>query len=483
MAKELRLKSVDLSTHGDECAIRYGTATIESRAIPQLMGGEKPVIRKILWAMYQMNLDPKAHFSKSSNVVGKSMKFHPHGDKSIYDALVGVANTPENKNVNCALISGKGNLGSLNSFHAASRYTEVRLSKFCWNNYFKFANQFEYINNYDGTDKEPISLPSNTCVLLINGNEGIAYGVSNKIPSFSLSSVNKLISKILKKKEKTDEKLSAKQIAKILEFELPYGGVAKNSEENYESLLKIITKGKGSIKFEPKYEVKNKSIIVTGFVKKLFGSNREEKLKNLPVVKEVYDSSSIENGNRWVIELKSSVNNKEIEKAVKKVISILSYTESYQINYLTKKIVEENGIKVDKTKFHNGIGIRHLIYHWVKLREQIETRDIELRIEKVQEKIEKLNLEKFGLDNRAILDQSREQNNPKEFLIQKLNIKDNIADYLLDFTVRRLTKISKKDIEKKLKENHQELKELKKNVKDDSFKRKSIIEKLKQLEK
>ena len=190
--KELdKVVSVDINEEMKQCYIDYAMSVIVARALPDVRDGLKPVQRRILYSMNEMNLDPNKGYRKSARIVGDTMgKYHPHGDSSIYQAMVRMA---QNFSMRYMLVDGHGNFGSIDGYGAAaSRYTEARMSKITAAMLADIdKNTVDFVPNYDENEKEPVVLPSRIPNLLLNGATGIAVGMATNIPPHNLGEVRR----------------------------------------------------------------------------------------------------------------------------------------------------------------------------------------------------------------------------------------------------------------------------------------------------
>ena len=192
-----KMIEVDIGEEMKQYYIDYAMSVIVSRALPDVRDGLKPVHRRILYAMNEMNLDPSKGYRKSARIVGDTMgKYHPHGDSSIYQAMVRMA---QNFSMRYPLVDGHGNFGSIDGDGAAaSRYTEARLSRISAEMLADIEkNTVDFVPNYDGNEKEPSVLPSRIPNLLINGSSGIAVGMATNIPPHNLGEVIDGVVKII----------------------------------------------------------------------------------------------------------------------------------------------------------------------------------------------------------------------------------------------------------------------------------------------
>lgn len=184
-----KIVSIDINDEMKKCYIDYAMSVIVARALPDVRDGLKPVQRRILYSMNEMNLEPNKPYKKSARIVGDTMgKYHPHGDSSIYQAMVRMA---QNFSMRYMLVDGHGNFGSIDGYGAAaSRYTEARMSKIAVAMLADIEkNTVDFTPNYDESEKEPTVLPARIPNLLVNGSSGIAVGMATNIPPHNLSEV------------------------------------------------------------------------------------------------------------------------------------------------------------------------------------------------------------------------------------------------------------------------------------------------------
>ena len=189
MADIGKLEQIDISTEAKKAYLDYAMSVIVSRALPDIKDGLKPVHRRVLFAMSEMNLTPQAKYAKSAKIVGETMgKYHPHGDMAIYDSLVRLA---QDFSMRYPLVDGQGNFGSMDGDSAAAmRYTEAKLTPLAMEMLFDIDKEtVAFTDNFDGTMKEPVYLPSKLPNLLLMGSEGIAVGMATKIPPHNLGEV------------------------------------------------------------------------------------------------------------------------------------------------------------------------------------------------------------------------------------------------------------------------------------------------------
>ena len=242
----MNIKKVKFSNALEERYLAYAISTITHRALPDVRDGLKPVHRRLLYAMYQLRLGNNSGFKKSARVVGDVIgKFHPHGDQSVYEALVRLAQAFSTR---YPLIDGQGNFGNIDGDNAAAmRYTEARLTAFAELMLRDITEEtVDFIKTYDGSEEEPMVLPSAFPNLLANGSSGIAVGMATNIPPHNVEELFTALLKLLKKPNYTNSKL-----LKIIPGpDFPTGGEIVDSSQ---SIREAYFKGKGTIRLRAKW--------------------------------------------------------------------------------------------------------------------------------------------------------------------------------------------------------------------------------------
>ena len=211
-----KVHDVDLKKTMEKSYIDYAMSVIASRALPDVRDGLKPVQRRVLYSMVELNNGPDKPHRKSARIVGDTMgKYHPHGDSSIYGALVNMA---QSWSMRYMLVDGHGNFGSVDGDEAAAmRYTEARLSKISMEMLADiYKDTVDFVPNFDDTEKEPVVLPSRFPNLLVNGGTGIAVGMATNIPPHNLREVISAVIKIIDNQVEEDRKTSIEEILQII---------------------------------------------------------------------------------------------------------------------------------------------------------------------------------------------------------------------------------------------------------------------------
>ena len=360
--------------------IDYAMSVIIARALPDVRDGLKPVQRRTLYDMYELGIRYDKPYRKCARIVGDTMgKYHPHGDSSIYDALVVMAQDFKKGQI---LVDGHGNFGSIEGDGAAAmRYTEARLTKFtqevCLLDLDK--NVIDFGPNFDETEKEPVVLPMRVPNLLVNGAEGIAVGMATSIPTHNLCEVIDGVKAYMK-----NDGVTTRQLMKYIKGpDFPTGGIVVNKDD----LLNIYETGQGKIKLRGKVEVEDlkggkKQLVITEIPYTMIGAGIGKFLNdvcNLVETKKTTDIVDISNqsskeGIRIVIELKRGADVENLK------------------NMLYKKTRLEDTFGVNMLAVANGrpetLGLKQIIEHHVDFQFELATRKYTTLLEREREKSE-----------------------------------------------------------------------------------------------
>ena len=327
---------VNYTDEMEQSYIDYAMSVIVQRAIPDLRDGLKPVHRRILYAMNDLNLKPSGPYKKSARIVGDVLgKYHPHGDSSVYEAMVRLS---QDFNTNHPLVKGQGNFGSIDGDPAAAmRYTEAKLENLSMTLLRGLDKDIvDFKQNFDNTLKEPEVLPSKFFNLLVNGSTGIAVGMSTNIPPHNLKEVNNGCKAYL-----NNPSISNKALLKYIKGpDFPTGGEIINKEE----IPKIYETGSGRIRIRAKLELEDlkggrKNIVITE-IPYTFAGNKTRLIENiielvndrkLDELSDVRDESS-KDGTRIVLEVKKGVN---VEKLKLKLFNTTRLEDTVTVNFLS----------------------------------------------------------------------------------------------------------------------------------------------------
>ena len=306
-----RINDVDLKETMETSYINYAMSVIAARALPDVRDGLKPVQRRILYSMVELNNGPDKPHRKCARIVGDTMgKYHPHGDTSIYGALVNMA---QDWNMRCTLVDGHGNFGSEDGDGAAAmRYTEARLSKISMEMIADInKDTVDFVPNFDETEKEPTILPSRFPNLLVNGTSGIAVGMATNIPPHNLGETIDAVVKIIDNRIEEDRETEIDELMKIVKGpDYPTGGVILGRagiEEAYRTGRgKIITRAVSEIETMDNGKTR---IVVTELpymvnkarlIEKIAQLHKDKKIEGITEIRDESDQDGI----RVVIELR-----------------------------------------------------------------------------------------------------------------------------------------------------------------------------------
>lgn len=359
----------------------YAMSVIASRAVPDVRDGLKPVQRRILFSMVELGLDPDKPHRKSARIVGDAMgKYHPHGDSSIYEALVHMT---EDYSLMVPLVDGHGNFGSIDGDGAAAmRYTEARLSlgAMALLDHLE-KGLIEFVPNFDGSEKEPTVLPAMIPNLLINGTTGIAVGMATNIPPHNPDEV---IDGVIAYMDHPDI-----SIKKLMEYipapDFPTGGTIINLDE----MDQIYETGEGKIKIRAKVEIENgengrKNIVITEIPFTIAG-NKTKLVENLAalmkdkVFDEIYDvrDESSKEGIRIVIEVKKD---RDLENLMNGLYKKTLMEDTYSVNLLA--------IKDQQPIVFN---LKNMISEFVSFQVELYTKEYNYLLDKAQKRLEIVN--------------------------------------------------------------------------------------------
>ncbi|MDC0474593.1 DNA topoisomerase IV subunit A [Hyphomicrobiales bacterium] len=424
-------EDIELVDALEERYLAYALTTIMDRALPDSRDGLKPVHRRLLYAMYQLNLKPSSSFKKSARVVGDVMgRFHPHGDQAIYDTLVRLA---QDFSVRWPLIDGQGNFGNIDGDNAAAmRYTEARLtdvSQLLLNGIEE--NAVEFRSTYDEVDKEPIVLPANFPNLLANGSSGIAVGMATSIPPHNIEELCNASLHLIKHRNASYEKL--------LEFipgpDFPTGGEIFEIKEN---IIETYKTGRGGFKIRSKWSVEQEKrglwkIVVTEIPYQVSKGKLIEKIAQLAIDKKLPMLDDIRDESAEDIRLVLIPKNKDINpESLMDSLFLMSDLEarfSVNLNALSNNIPIVHGL-------------RDLLLSWLDHRKEVLLNISNFRLDKIEERLEILSgLLIAYLNMDEIIKIIREEDNPKTELIARFELSDFQAESILNMRLRSLRKL------------------------------------------
>ena len=452
-----QIQQVDLKKTMETSYIDYAMSVIASRALPDVRDGLKPVQRRVLYSMSELNNTPDKPHRKCARIVGDTMgKYHPHGDSSIYGALVNMAQPWSTR---YPLVDGHGNFGSVDGDGAAAmRYTEARLSKISMQMIQDIdKNTVDFVPNFDETEKEPTVLPSRYPNLLVNGTTGIAVGMATNIPPHNLreviNAVVKLIDNDIEDKETQIEELI--DIVKGPDF--PTGGVILGTA----GINEAYRTGRGKIRvravtdIEPMENGKNR-IVVTELPYLVNKARLIEKIaelhkdKRIDGITDLRDESDRE-GMRIVIELRRDVN------------------PSVVLNLLYKHTQLQDTFGVINLALVNNepkiLNLYDLLNNYLIHQKEVITRRTQYDLNKAEERAHILQGLIIALDNIdeviAIIRGSRTTADAKNSLMERFGLSDAQAQAIVDMRLKALTGLEREKLENEYKELMARIEELK----------------------
>ncbi|MFZ5559742.1 MAG: DNA gyrase subunit A, partial [Patescibacteria group bacterium] len=439
-----RIQFREISQEMKESYLDYAMSVIISRAIPDARDGLKPVHRRILYAMHEMGLTSGAKYRKSANVTGITMAYyHPHGDQAIYDALARMA---QDFSLRYPLVDGQGNWGSVDGdAPAAQRYTECKLSKLGEEMLKDIEKEtVDFIDNYDGTRKEPGVLPSPVPNLVLNGTLGIAVGMATTIPPHNLGEVVDAICYLIDEPKATIEDLF--KFIKGPDF--PTGGEIYNKKEILQAYVfgrgPILTRAKAEIVEEKgKFKIiiseltyqTNKSILLERIAELV----KEKKIDGL---KDIRDESDKE-GTRIVIELKSDAFPQKI------LNKLYKYTELQKTFHLNC-IALVDGIQPQT------LSLKQLLVQFIDHRRDVVTRRLKYDLARAKERVHILEGLAKALKNIdkviTLIKKSKDKEDARVGLIKSFKLSDIQATAILEMKLQTLAALERKKILDELEE-------------------------------
>ena len=454
--------SVDINEEMKKCYIDYAMSVIVARALPDVRDGLKPVQRRILYAMNEMNLDPNKGYRKSARIVGDTMgKYHPHGDSSIYSAMVRMA---QNFSMRYMLVDGHGNFGSIDGYGAAaSRYTEARMSKIAVEMLADIEkNTVDFEPNYDGNEKEPVVLPSRIPNILLNGTTGIAVGMATNIPPHNLGEVMDGIVCMI------DNKKAGKEtdVEELMEYikgpDFPTGATILGKS----GIRAMYRTGRGKLivrsltEIEPMHGGRERIVVteIPYMVNKLRLIEKIAELvkdKKIEGISDLYDASSGDDI-KIIIELKKDVNANVILNQLYKFTSL-------QESYGAIMIALVDG----KPKTLN---LKEILEEYLKHQEEVVTRRTKFDLDKAEKRAHILEGLRIAIDNidEVIQIIRTSYDNAKERLMERFGLSDVQAQAILDMQLKRLQGLEHEKIDEEYRQLMALIKSLKEILADEN---------------
>ena len=425
----------------EQAYLNYAMYVIMDRALPHISDGLKPVQRRIVYAMSELGLKHSGKPKKSARTVGDVLgKYHPHGDSACYEAMVLMA---QPFSYRYPFIEGQGNWGSPDdpkSF-AAMRYTEAKLSQYSEVLLSELGQgTCDWQDNFDGSMKEPVTLPARIPNILLNGTTGIAVGMATDIPPHNLREVVKGTIALIRNPNLGDEK--------VAEY-IPAPDLPTKAEiiTPPEELLKIQSTGRGSYRMRSVYRIEKNEIVITDLPYQVSGSKvisqiaDQMQAKKLPLVSDVRDESDHQNPTRLVIVLRS--NRIDAEAVMSHLFATTDLESSYRVNM---NMIGADGRPQVKS-------IRRILLEWIEIRKETVTRRLQYHLNKIEKRLHILGgliIAYLNIDE--VIRIIREEEQPKAELMSRFNIDDIQAEAILELKLRHLARLEEMEMRREQEE-------------------------------
>lgn len=441
-----KIVSVDINEEMKQCYIDYAMSVIVARALPDVRDGLKPVQRRILYSMSEMNLEPNKPYKKSARITGDTMgKYHPHGDSSIYAAMVRMA---QNFSMRYMLVDGHGNFGSIDGYGAAAaRYTEARMSKVSAAMLADIEKDtVDFVPNYDETEKEPVVLPARIPNLLINGSSGIAVGMATNIPPHNLGEVIDGLTVMI------DNKINGKEtdVEELMEYikgpDFPTGATILGKS----GIRAAYRTGHGKILVRSTAEIQpmgngREKIVVTEIpymVNKLRLIEKIAELvkeKRVDGISDLYDASAGDDI-QIIIELKKDANANVI------LNQLYKYTQ-LQESFGAIMIALVNGKPA-------VLNLQQMLSEYLKHQEEVVTRRTKFNLDKAEKRAHILEGLRIAISNidEVIRIIRTSYDNAKERLMERFGLSEIQAQAILEMQLRRLQGLEHEKIDAEYKD-------------------------------
>ena len=453
-----QIHEVDLKKTMETSYIDYAMSVIASRALPDVRDGLKPVQRRVLYSMIELNNGPDKPHRKCARIVGDTMgKYHPHGDSSIYGALVNMA---QDWSTRYPLVDGHGNFGSVDGDGAAAmRYTEARLSKISMEMLADInKDTVDFMPNFDETEKEPVVLPSRYPNLLVNGTTGIAVGMATNIPPHNLREVIYAVVKIIDNQVKEDRGTDIEELLEIVKGpDFPTGGMILGTT----GINEAYRTGRGKVRvravtnIEPMQNGKNRIVVTelpymvnkARLIEKIAELVRDKKIDGITDLRDESDRQ----GMRICIELRRDVNPNVVLNLLYK------HTQLQDTFGVIMLALVNNEPKV--------LNLGEMLNYYLLHQEDVVTRRTKYDLNKAEERAHILQGLLIALDNIdeviSIIRSSKNTQEAKDRLIERFALTDVQAQAIVDMSLRALTGLEREKIENEYAELMAKIEELK----------------------
>ncbi|WP_272513204.1 DNA topoisomerase IV subunit A [Providencia sp. PROV215] len=429
------VERLPLHAFTENAYLNYSMYVIMDRALPFIGDGLKPVQRRIVYAMSELGLSNTAKYKKSARTVGDVLgKYHPHGDRACYEAMVLMA---QPFSYRYPLVDGQGNWGAPDdpkSF-AAMRYTESRLSKYAEILLSELGHgTVDWVPNFDGTLNEPKMLPARLPNILLNGTTGIAVGMATDIPPHNAREVAQALVALLDK--------PTLNLDDIMAF-VPGPDYPTEAEiiSSRDDIRKIYQNGRGSVRMRAVWEKEDGNAVITALPHQVSGAKVLEQIasqmraKKLPMVEDLRDESNHENPTRLVIVPRS--NRVDLEQVMTHLFATTDLERSYRVNLNMIGLDNRPAVK----------GLVEILNEWIAYRRQTVRNRLNHRLEKVLRRLHILDgllIAYLNIDE--VIEIIRTEDEPKAVLMSRFNISDTQAEAILELKLRHLAKLEEMKI-------------------------------------
>ena len=434
---------VDINNEMKKCYIDYAMSVIVGRALPDVRDGLKPVHRRILYSMQELGLEPQKGYRKCARIVGEVLgKYHPHGDSSVYDALVRMA---QDFSLRYTLVDGHGNFGSVDGDSAAAmRYTEAKMNKIAVEMLRDIRKEtVDFMPNFDGEEKEPVVLPSRYPNLLVNGSSGIAVGMATNIPPHNLGEIIDGTIMLIDNPETTVLEL----MTAIQGPDFPTGAIVMGKA----GIRAAYETGKGKIVVRAKTEIEEENgrnrIVVTEIPYQVNKAKLIENIADLVKDKKITGISDLRDesdreGMRIVIELKRDANPNVILNL------LFKHTKMQDTFGVIMLALVDNEPKI--------LNLKEVLTHYIEFQKEVVTRRTVFELNKAEARAHILEGLKIALDNIDdvihIIRNSKTSDIAKSTLMERFQLSEKQAQAILEMRLRRLTGLERDKIEEELNE-------------------------------
>jgi topoisomerase-4 subunit A len=481
--------SLTLATYAERAYLDYAISVVKGRALPEVADGQKPVQRRILFAMNEMNLRADAKPVKSARVVGDVLgKFHPHGDQSAYDALVRLA---QDFSLRYPLIDGQGNFGSRDGDGAAAmRYTEARLTKIASLLLDEIdEGTVDFIPNYDGSMQEPRLLPARLPFVLLNGASGIAVGMATEVPSHNLKEVASAAIALMKNPKISHDEL----MSYVPGPDFPGGAQIISSQAE---ISQIYQTGRGSLKVRARWVIEDMArgqwkLVVTEMPP---GTSTQKVLQEIeeltnPKVKVGKKTLTPEQNNlkQTILSLLDSVRDESSKDAAVRLV-FEPKTKNIDVNEFVTTLLAhtslESNAPINLVMIGNDgrprqKGLGEILSEWIEFRVATVTRRTQHRLTKVNDRMHILEGRQLVLLNiDKVIKIIRGSDEPKADLMTAYKLSERQAEDILEIRLRQLARLEAIKIEQELKELKGEKADLESILGSDSNMRKRIVKEI-----